>query len=42
MSYDNLTKILAEKYPDRFAAWLLGIPQTNVRRTVDAGRPRSR
>jgi predicted transposase/invertase (TIGR01784 family) len=30
MSYDNLTKILAEKYPDRFATWLLGIPQTNV------------
>jgi predicted transposase YdaD len=30
MSYYNLTKILAEKYPDRFATWLLGIPQTNV------------
>jgi predicted transposase YdaD len=30
MSYDNLTKILAEKYPDRFATWLLGTPQTNV------------
>jgi predicted transposase/invertase (TIGR01784 family) len=30
MSYDNLTKILAEKYPERFATWLLGIPQTNV------------
>jgi predicted transposase YdaD len=30
MSYDNLTKILAEKYPERFATWLLGTPQTNV------------
>jgi predicted transposase/invertase (TIGR01784 family) len=30
MSYDNLTKILAEKYPERFATWLLGAPQTNV------------
>lgn len=24
MSYDNLCKYLAETYPDRFAAWLLG------------------
>jgi predicted transposase/invertase (TIGR01784 family) len=30
MSYDNLTKILAEKYPEHFATWLLGAPQTNV------------
>jgi hypothetical protein len=30
MSYDNLTKLLAEKYPERFATWLLGAPQTNV------------
>jgi predicted transposase YdaD len=24
MAFDNLCKLLAEKYPDRFAAWLLG------------------
>lgn len=26
MSFDNLCKYLSEKYPDRFAAWLLGQP----------------
>ncbi len=30
MSFDNLCKLLAEKYPDRFAAWLLGEPSTNA------------
>jgi predicted transposase YdaD len=30
MSYDNLTKILAEKHPERFATGLLGTPQTSV------------
>jgi predicted transposase/invertase (TIGR01784 family) len=24
MPFDNLCKLLAEKYPDRFAAWILG------------------
>lgn len=24
MAFDNLCKYLAEKYPDRFVAWLLG------------------
>ena len=24
MAFDNLCKLLAEKYPDRFALWLLG------------------
>jgi predicted transposase/invertase (TIGR01784 family) len=28
MSFDNLCKLLAEKHPDRFAAWLLGEPST--------------
>jgi predicted transposase YdaD len=29
MAFDNLCKLLAEKYPDRFAAWLLGeVPRT--------------
>jgi predicted transposase/invertase (TIGR01784 family) len=30
MSYDNLAKSLSEKYPERFASWLLGSPQVNV------------
>lgn len=30
MSFDNLCKLLAEKHPDRFAAWLLGEPSTNA------------
>jgi len=28
MSFDNLCKLLAEKHPDQFAAWLLGEPST--------------
>ena len=31
MQYDNLCKYLAEKYPDRFASWVLGRPVTGVR-----------
>jgi len=31
MSFDNLCKLLSEKYPDRFASWLLGTPQTAVK-----------
>ncbi len=30
MPYDNLCKILSEKYPDQFAAWVLGTPQRSV------------
>ncbi|MCL1464618.1 Rpn family recombination-promoting nuclease/putative transposase [Argonema galeatum] len=30
MQFDNLCKYLAEKYPDRFASWLLGQPTTSV------------
>jgi predicted transposase/invertase (TIGR01784 family) len=30
MQFDNLCKYLAEKYPDRFASWLLGQPTTRV------------
>jgi predicted transposase YdaD len=30
MAFDNLCKLLAEKYPDRFASWLLGSPQIAV------------
>jgi predicted transposase/invertase (TIGR01784 family) len=30
MSFDNLCKFLSEKYPDRFAAWLLGETPTAV------------
>lgn len=30
MSYDNLCKMLSEKYPARFAAWVLGEPQPSV------------
>lgn len=30
MSYDNLCKLLSEKYPDNFASWVLGTPQTNA------------
>jgi predicted transposase/invertase (TIGR01784 family) len=29
MSYDNLCKVLSEKYPDRFATWLLGEEYSN-------------
>ncbi|WP_416674908.1 Rpn family recombination-promoting nuclease/putative transposase [Egbenema bharatensis] len=31
MAYDNLCKFLSEKYPDRFAAWLLGETPDSVR-----------
>jgi predicted transposase/invertase (TIGR01784 family) len=30
MSFDNLCKLLSEKYPDTFASWVLGTPQTSV------------
>ena len=30
MSFDNLCKLLSEKYPANFASWVLGTPQTNV------------
>jgi predicted transposase/invertase (TIGR01784 family) len=30
MSFDNCCKLLAEKYPERFAAWLLGQPTPMV------------
>lgn len=30
MQFDNLCKYLAEKYPDRFASWLLGRPLNRV------------
>lgn len=30
MQFDNLCKYLAEKYPDKFASWLLGQPTTSV------------
>jgi predicted transposase YdaD len=30
MSFDNLCKLLAQKYPDRVAAWILGEPQPLV------------
>jgi predicted transposase YdaD len=30
MSFDNLCKLLSEKYPERFAGWVLGTQQTNV------------
>ncbi|MFB2936835.1 Rpn family recombination-promoting nuclease/putative transposase [Aerosakkonemataceae cyanobacterium BLCC-F154] len=30
MQFDNLCKYLAEKYPDKFATWLLGEPTTRV------------
>ena len=31
MSFDNLCKLLSEKYPANFAHWILGTPQTNVK-----------
>ena len=31
MSFDNLCKLLSEKYPDNFANWVLGTPQTTVK-----------
>ncbi|MCY7392586.1 MAG: Rpn family recombination-promoting nuclease/putative transposase, partial [Leptolyngbyaceae cyanobacterium CAN_BIN12] len=30
MSFDNLCKLLSEKYPDRFASWVLGKTQQSV------------
>lgn len=30
MSFDNLCKLLSEKYPDRFANWVLNEPQATV------------
>ena len=30
MSFDNLCKLLSEKYPDLFASWVLGKPQQSV------------
>jgi predicted transposase YdaD len=30
MSFDNLCKLLSEKYPDRFANWVLGREETSV------------
>jgi predicted transposase YdaD len=30
MSFDKLCKLLSEKYPERFASWVLGKPQTSV------------
>ena len=30
MPFDNLCKLLSEKYPDRFASWVLGKPQQSV------------
>ena len=30
MSFDNVCKLLSEKYPDRFASWVLGTPQASV------------
>jgi predicted transposase YdaD len=31
MSFDNLCKLLSEKYPEHFASWVLGTPQSNVK-----------
>jgi predicted transposase/invertase (TIGR01784 family) len=31
MSFENLCKLLSEKYPANFASWVLGTPQTNVK-----------
>ncbi|OUC11708.1 MAG: hypothetical protein B0A82_26290 [Alkalinema sp. CACIAM 70d] len=31
MAFDNLCKLLSEKYPDRFATWLLGQPVTPLK-----------
>ncbi len=31
MSFDNLCKILSEKYPNRYAKWVLGSEQSSVR-----------
>ncbi|MBW4614019.1 MAG: Rpn family recombination-promoting nuclease/putative transposase [Desmonostoc vinosum HA7617-LM4] len=31
MSFDNLCKLLSEKYPEPFASWVLGTPQTDIK-----------
>ncbi|MEB3337649.1 MAG: Rpn family recombination-promoting nuclease/putative transposase [Leptolyngbyaceae bacterium] len=31
MSFDNLCKLLSEKYPERFATWILGTPPTSLK-----------
>jgi predicted transposase/invertase (TIGR01784 family) len=31
MSFDNLCKLLSEKHPQRFASWVLGTPQGDVK-----------
>lgn len=31
MSFDNLCKLLSEKYPERFASWILGNESTSVK-----------
>jgi predicted transposase/invertase (TIGR01784 family) len=31
MSFDNLCKLLSEKYPERFATWILGAPPTSLK-----------
>ncbi|MBW4688040.1 MAG: hypothetical protein KME40_23850 [Komarekiella atlantica HA4396-MV6] len=31
MSFDNLCKLLFEKYPESFASWVLDSPQTTVK-----------
>jgi predicted transposase YdaD len=31
VSFDNLCKLLSEKHPDRFASWILGKPQPDVK-----------
>ncbi len=31
MLFDNLCKLLSEKYPDNFANWVLGTPQTTAK-----------
>jgi len=31
MAFDNLCKLLSEKYPDRFATWILGAAPASVK-----------
>jgi predicted transposase YdaD len=31
MSFDNVCKLLSEKYPESFASWVLNTPQSNVK-----------
>lgn len=30
-AFDNLCKLLSEKYPDRFASWILGTAPTTIK-----------